>query len=455
MRLLVVLLLLCGWLCHAFRCATHSSYNPPTVMEWPEECSIPTRTYLVSRHGIREPSSNIIAASKKLEKRVQNSTLPWLRKWRAEFYDPKDLAERGARELYNAGVRMRTRMGGETVLEQDVDARSTHVRRAARSGVAFLQGLFFDYEFPSSPYVSMEPKASDDLLRFFDLCPQYVDEEKSSLARRQQTEFGAVFLPRLAEGLTTKTGLPLSSSDARLCWDICAFELALLNRSDLFCSLFSADDVEMLNYFEDLAYYWKRGYGMPITSVIASPIIRDIVSMWTSSSSPATILRFAHAETIMPLLTRLQLFKDSFPLMSSTPPRLWKQRLWRTERISPFQANVAFYQAQCNGQVSVVTQVNERTVSLPLFSQSSTNASYVALDDFLAWAQSVQNSDADLCQSSSRDAGNNSPLSSSLVAVISALGIVAALSLTLAVVCFVAWIKERRKKKLLGQRLIN
>ena len=259
----------------SFKYSTHTNYDP--TPNWPNSCSAAADgVYLLSRHGSREPSSKVLASANALISRISKEKekikLDWLKSWENPFNDPKDLARRGVQEVYDAGSRLFTRLGA--LEETEVDSRSTHVRRAARTGVAFTESLFKEYysgDLNPAPYVYMEPQNQDYLLRFFKLCPPYVQAVSSPAVLEEQEKFGAIIFPGMAAKLAEATGMSdLQNSDVLVFWNLCAFEDSLFNETSHFCSLFGQDDVDALNYYEDLKYWWERGYGLKVTAGIAS-----------------------------------------------------------------------------------------------------------------------------------------------------------------------------------------
>lgn len=101
------------------------------------------------------------------------------------------------------------------------------------------------------------------------------------------------------------------------------------------------------------------------TKLLSVEMGDEIMSFLSSEEGdPRAVLRFGHAETVMPLFVFFGLFRDTMPLLHSTPEKEWKVRKWNTSRICPFQANIAFFVAECAGKESIVIQVNEQTVSI-------------------------------------------------------------------------------------------
>jgi hypothetical protein len=370
----MILVFLLAALCSA-QFATHTVYEPKP--DWPGECETPERSYLLSRHGIREPSKKIIAQAQQLQEHVGGSSLPWLAKWKNPFSDADDLVSRGLEELRAAGRRLARRMGLGARLtgreaESIYDARSTRVRRAARSGVAFCEGL--ENNRRSAPYVWMEGEPRDVLLRPFKTCLPYVKSLENPLLLQQHVAFATSHFPAIAAKLRNATGLSsVTTQQVGLFWELCAYETALFRVTDRFCSLFSDHENELLSYWSDLSFYYRRGPGNNLTHLLPVAMADEIDSFFFGSAPrPRALLRFGHAETVMPMLVFLGLFQDSQPLTASTPESVWRLRKWNTSRICPFQANVGIFRARCAGTDSIVVQVNERTearMSLASFKQ--------------------------------------------------------------------------------------
>lgn len=99
-----------------------------------------------------------------------------------------------------------------------------------------------------------------------------------------------------------------------------------------------------------------------LLSVELGEEIAALLSSTGDEEKPRVVLRFGHAETVMPLFVFFGLFRDSSPLLHTASPSERGARQWNTSKICPFQANIAFYVASCAGKQSVVVQVNERTV---------------------------------------------------------------------------------------------
>uniref|UniRef100_H2ZCE5 Multiple inositol polyphosphate phosphatase 1 n=1 Tax=Ciona savignyi TaxID=51511 RepID=H2ZCE5_CIOSA len=152
-------------------------------------------------------------------------------------------------------------------------------------------------------------------------------------------------------------------------YQLCAFDKALHDRNQL-CSGFSRFFFEVLEYVSDLKHFYKTGYGFRINYLLACPLLEDIVRRLDASVEPnskngSVVLRFGHAETLIPLLCLLGLYQDDVRLTAHNFPRHRHSRKFRTGTFSPFAGNVAIvlYKFGTNFKIAVV--VNERVVKLP------------------------------------------------------------------------------------------
>jgi hypothetical protein len=147
---------------------------------------------MLQRHGTRNPSSKKLKQAKLLRSKaeaLQAQLLPeyqHLKEWHLHILDGEGslLSPVGEDELYKIGVRTRARYPQLFDLPFspiEYDFRSTGISRTIRSAQAFSTGLFEGQGqigvclMPTVPIFSV-PSHTDELLRFFDVCPKYTSE---------------------------------------------------------------------------------------------------------------------------------------------------------------------------------------------------------------------------------------------------------------------------------------
>lgn len=137
--------------------------------------------------------------------------------------------------------------------------RNTDRQRTQATVRAFADGLFGHNGYQQ---VFFEPVPEPDpLLRPHDGCPLY-DAVSDNTVQRTAWQNGAEFQTMLSQ-VNTKLGLlgnqQLTPRQARTLWEICNFEqLWDMSTPAPFCGVFSPHNNLMLEYFEDLDYYYSK-----------------------------------------------------------------------------------------------------------------------------------------------------------------------------------------------------
>jgi multiple inositol-polyphosphate phosphatase / 2,3-bisphosphoglycerate 3-phosphatase len=271
--------------------------------------------------------------------------------------------------------------------------RTTQVSRAARSGNAFGYGLLGQGrgvlggpEHRFNAFFTYSASANEDReLRFFKVCPRYeklLVDDKAALAKQQK-----LFLARrgkeMARSIVTEIfgsdagnngtrGAWLDETVASDMWRACAFEASIHGDISRFCSLFTNETALDFEFADDLHTYYTKGWGTKLSYEIACPLLKTIFdglqNSWTAKGDdlqPAAVMRFAHAETILPFTALLGVYRDATPLLASWTQEQRQSRQWRTSVISPFAGNYAFVLLNCSGRAMVELRHNEVPLEWP------------------------------------------------------------------------------------------
>lgn len=377
---------------------TKTSYTPPRRTEplrssrlFPSNCR--TRLIhvsLIARHGTRNPTPRCIERMAALKTWLRNS-LPtphpiWLDHWdnQLQLYskDAGQLTVEGERELWSIGRRFAATYASS--LCQTPGAyriRSSNKKRAIDSAHAFVDGYWAymdsnshlrlnipdsetdsdsdsdpgprSISHDSSSLLSVEDDFSvevlqdgrDASLRFFDHHPEYsvfTTDHKASMevdiARGTLCHLFADLASRL--GASLGASKPLDVELVRVLGEACAFDIAHERHgTSKFCRVLSAKDAAILEVAERSYRPFFKGHER--FRALAAPLVADLVESLTacidpSSTAPsyAADLRFAHAETLVPLLLLLGI--ESNGLSTDNPD--YRAGL---NGMSPFAANLA------------------------------------------------------------------------------------------------------------------
>ncbi|TKS90306.1 Multiple inositol polyphosphate phosphatase 1 [Collichthys lucidus] len=154
---------------------------------------------------------------------------------------------------------------------------------------------------------------------------------------------------------------------------LCSYELSINLFILPWCFLFDENDAKVLEYKSDLKQFWKRSHGHVISSLSSCPLFHHVFRTLDkagrprrsteASPEPASIL-VGHAETLLPLLSLLGLYKDQ---TSPTADNYHSQhgRSFRTSLIVPYAANLLFVLYDCQRGPRLQMLINESPVQFP------------------------------------------------------------------------------------------
>nr|CAB3263843.1 multiple inositol polyphosphate phosphatase 1-like [Phallusia mammillata] len=211
------------------------------------------------------------------------------------------------------------------------------------------------------------------LLRSFDYCPKYSEKvTHNGTADHEVKKFGySEHAVEVTDHISGKFKQRLNWTEVTSLHQLCAFHFAL-HRYTAICDLFHPKHLQVMEFANDLKHYYKTGYGYEINYKLSCPLIQDIVGSLdnaaTSNGSAGATFRFGHAETIIPLLCILGLYKESEHLTYNSFSVHGKRRLFRTGVFSPFAGNILFLLYRPTGahnQTKFSIVVNEHVVKIP------------------------------------------------------------------------------------------
>ena len=138
--------------------------------------------------------------------------------------------------------------------------------------------------------------------------------------------------------------------------------------SNYYSNNLKTEMLDMLEYREDLEYYWQDGYGYNINTEQGCVLVRDAVENFRNitmggvagTTEENGIFYFTHSGTILKLLSYLGLYKESVneqtgirpPLRHDNYETMKNARMWRTSFIDPFASNVGLVLKKCFGIIS-------------------------------------------------------------------------------------------------------
>lgn len=160
--------------------------------------------------------------------------------------------------------------------------------------------------------------------------------------------------------------LVLTPFQVELIWDICRYEQSwYIEQLSAWCASFTKTHVAVLEYKEDLFYYYKAGYGNVVNENLACSAMVDMLKHLQSRTGPQVVASFAHSTNIQLMIAALGVFRDQMPLRADNFYQQ-KRRQFRISRIDPFSANLAAIAYDCDDveKRKVMFFLNERPLEL-------------------------------------------------------------------------------------------
>lgn len=351
-----------------------SVLKPPPA----ERCS-PLHLTAVIRHGSRYPTAKNVRRIQKLSELVRREATRGrlTDDWDNWFTDDMDgqLVMKGREELRQLAVRLSllfpSLLSEESVRRSAVRSSSKH--RCVSSVEAFQEGLW-----RRSSEVEYRHRVDDELMRFFERCRGYVEGvelNRTALLEVEKFKHGEemdAVRKKMAERLGLHP-LRLTPDLVEAAFFICSYELSIKSEHSPWCFLFDQDDAKVLEYQSDLKQFWKRAHGHVISSLSSCPLFHHVFRTLDRAGrprrsteappEPASIL-VGHAETLLPLLSLLGLYKDETPPTASNY-HSQHGRSFRTSRIVPYAANLLFVLYDCQRGPRLQLLVNESPVRFP------------------------------------------------------------------------------------------
>ncbi|KAJ3319246.1 hypothetical protein HDV06_006574 [Boothiomyces sp. JEL0866] len=336
------------------------------------------QAHLVTRHGVRYPTLDNFQAHLDVIQLIQPA-----------FSTPIDLNygpdsnagmlhPSGKLSVQQYGERFQARYSTLLADPSTFFTSSSNVPRVLDTASSFFIGMTGN-DLPNGAVQDRTLDADNDMNKS---CLKYTNSPKN---KKESSIFEKKYLPQLADKLNTKLQMNLTAVQASNLIDACAFQIAFgaLKQNESFCALFDSDDFKNYQLDDDFQKYYSLSYGLdpPLNSQLACSLLTDI-SNNINNQSLAASFHFGHAETIIPLLTSLGLFKDSGPLTNTEPKDQLSNRKFKTGIMAPMQSNIVF-EIYENNDIRLV--LNEAPIDIPGCSDSAGLCSFTTfqhLDEF-------------------------------------------------------------------------
>ncbi|XP_058458852.1 multiple inositol polyphosphate phosphatase 1 [Malaya genurostris] len=348
-----------------------------------------TKTWGLFRHGTRNPSRKVIEGMNSdlvsirdeilQHRKLCKKELELFERWQPALEPDQEklLVTEGADEMFQIGRRFRQRYAGALPAHYHVNDfyfKFTKTERAENSARNFSYGLFDRIENIFFP----EPLAKDPILRFYKLCERWRQNIKHNPETLREVDlfYNSKLMKEVIGKISKKVGTYVDAESIHLMYQTCAFETAWTKEYiSPWCLLFDKSSVKILEFGEDLEYYWIDGYGYDLTYQQACAAFADLFRRFDEDLEPYTFY-FTHSGTLLKAVAFLGLYRDDYPL---THRDFERSRKWRVSEIDAFATNLVFTKLECSNGTQVMLMHQERPVTIPGCPQNQTLCDYRTL----------------------------------------------------------------------------
>nr|XP_034824315.1 multiple inositol polyphosphate phosphatase 1-like [Maniola hyperantus] len=344
----------------------------------------PVSIWGIYRHGKRKPSTffsdkmkaalpikNLIVDSyKKGHSSLCAQDVENLQNWEynSKFFDGKpDVTEEGRKEMIGLGKRLKEAF---PELLHDLPKGSYTFRSA--KGIWIEKSIdSFVSNLSNQKLVIEAAKTGMDVMSPYATCGFYqnkVQHNPDIYAESEKYLRSSEFLAT-KDRIQRRSGIELSLTEENITalYDLCRYTWSAVDcKISPWCALFTKDDLEVLEYAQDLRHYYRNSYGTAVNEVFGKVPLGDLFTSFENVSKGGgkkIVAYVTHATMLDQIYTTLGLFKDSKPLTGAHRDR---DRKFRTSKISVFSANLVAVLNRCvkkgSEEYNVVFYLNEEPI---------------------------------------------------------------------------------------------
>ncbi|XP_065159990.1 multiple inositol polyphosphate phosphatase 1-like [Atheta coriaria] len=157
-------------------------------------------------------------------------------------------------------------------------------------------------------------------------------------------------------------------------YDLCRYEKSwYVTRPSPWCAAFTPEQLKLLEYGDDLFYFYRSGYGHEyLNKNLGCGLVKDLYDRFErtvngDTSEQKAIFHFRDLDTMLKTIVALGIRRDTNVLTADNYYQ-HTRRMWRTSEIAPFSGNLAAILYQCDNQAEkykVMFFLNENPVDFP------------------------------------------------------------------------------------------
>ncbi|XP_045493085.1 multiple inositol polyphosphate phosphatase 1-like [Colias croceus] len=291
-----------------------------------------------------------------------------LRNWEFDgkmFENKEDITDEGRKEMLFLGKRLREAFPD---ILNDVQTSTSTFRSAngkwfENSLKEFVKGLGLKnvaIDKPKTGYDDIAPSATSEKSTKNNVV---LDVEMSKYLN---TSDYLVVKDRIQR----RTGIDyvLTDDNVTALYNLCRYTWSGIDgKASPWCALFTKDDLQVLEYEEDLRHFYSNGYGSPVSALLGGVPLADLFGNFEKvklGEGKKFVSYVTYTDTLEQIYTALGLFKDNSPL---TGTQRDPERKWRTSVMSVYSGNFLAVLHRCKSEsqeddYSVVFYMNEEPI---------------------------------------------------------------------------------------------
>ncbi|KAJ3318976.1 X-ray repair cross-complementing protein 5 [Boothiomyces sp. JEL0866] len=320
---------------------------------------------MFTRHGARFPTAKSFQAHLDIANLVQSSALFNNEPIDLQYGNSSNaglLHPTGKKSVFEYGQRFQSRYSQTNLLtdHNKFFSSSSNDKRVLQTASNFFNGMTGS-DLPNGAVKNRTLDADNDMNKS---CFLYVNTPKN---KQESKAFEKSIRGELTSRVNSKLQLNLNDTQVSTLQDACAFQLAYGSSLDKsVCKPFDEQDFVDFALNDDLSKFYTLSYGLdaPFNSQFGCSPLVGLVANIKSQALSATF-HFGHAETIIPIVTSLGLFKDQQPLTANDTCLAGRQ--FQVTKIAPFQTNLVFeiYAGESPSNPDIRLLMNEIPLALP------------------------------------------------------------------------------------------
>nr|XP_026492122.1 multiple inositol polyphosphate phosphatase 1-like [Vanessa tameamea] len=353
----------------------------------------PISLWSLHRHGNRNPNTQVTEEINELQKKIiseislayeNNRTqltncfqdiedlLHW--SWNTTLEtSPSYLTGIGYEEIFDIGKRVRQKF--ETLLSGTSDKfyfRPTNEQRTITSAIAFVHGLTYGTKANLTGSIDGASE-EDNVIRPYESCAKYQEEVKKGQTVVDQLALydSSPEVLAVRDRVQRHLGIhyQVTVADTYNLYELCRFHRSWSPKLlSPWCSFFSNEDLEVMEYRDDVRHYYRNGHGSEINVNLGAAPLKDLYENFenaTLNRSKNIVSYFTHDTMFEMVISALGLYKDTEPLQGASRNA---NRLWRTSEIAAFSTNLIAVLFKCQEQGDEIYRVqfliNEKLTTL-------------------------------------------------------------------------------------------